>query len=289
MNVGVVGNARYDGLPAVLRTVADAAAQHNVLLFAEEDLAKVWERAPARLDGETRLDALLTLGGDGTLLRGARLLAGRPVPILGVNLGRVGFLTSTTVDEGRDALEFLFTGRYEVSVRQTLASAIERSDGSIRAMPNALNDVVVHKTGVARMIRLEVSVDGEPVGPYSADGIIVASPTGSTAYSLSAGGPIVSPGVEAIAITPICAHTLAVRPLVIPATRVITIRPVPGWEHDLLVSVDGQAVETLTPEDQVLVRRAAEGVHLVQLPGTTYIQRIRHTLHWGDLSEREDE
>jgi NAD+ kinase len=287
MNVGVVGNARYDGLPTVLRTVADAAAKHNVLLFAEEDLGKVWERSPARLDANTRLDALLTLGGDGTLLRGARLLAGRPVPILGVNLGRVGFLTSTTVDEGSEALEFLFTGRYEVSIRQTLASAIESSDGSTRALPNALNDVVVHKTGVARMIRLEVSVDGEPVGPYSADGIIVASPTGTTAYSLSAGGPIVSPGVEAIAITPICAHTLAVRPLVIQATSTITIRPVPGWEHDLLISIDGQAVETMQLEDQLLVSRAEEQVHIVQLPGSSYFQRIRHTLRWGDLSERE--
>jgi NAD+ kinase len=293
MNVGVVGNARYDGLPAVLRTVADAAARHQVSLYLEEGLESAWPpgaaRIPERLEPSTRLDALLTLGGDGTLLRGARLLAGRPIPILGVNLGRVGFLTSATVDECGEALEFLLTGRYEVSVRQALASVIEGPDGSTRPLPHALNDVVVHKTGVARMIRLEVAVDGEPVGPDSADGIIVASPTGSTAYSLSAGGPIVSPGVEAIAITPICAHTLAVRPLVIPATRVITIRPVPGWEHDLLVSADGQAVETLTPEDQVQISRAAEGVHLVQLPGTTYIQRIRHTLHWGDLSEREEE
>jgi NAD+ kinase len=289
MNVGVVGNARYDGLPAVLRTVADAAARHHVSLFAEADLDEVWEKAPARLEADTRLDALLTFGGDGTLLRGARLLAGRPVPILGVNLGRVGFLTSTTVDECRHALESLFAGRYEVSVRQTLASVIGAPDGGTRPMPHALNDVVVHKTGVARMIRLEVAVDGEPVGPYSADGIIVASPTGSTAYSLSAGGPIVAPGVQAIAITPICAHTLAVRPLVIQATSVITIRPVPGWSHDLLVSVDGQAVETLQPEDQLHVRRAEETVNLVQLPGTSYFQRIRHTLHWGDLSEREDE
>ena len=153
-----------------------------------------WERAPARLDADTRLDALITLGGDGTLLRGARLLHGRPVPILGVNLGRVGFLTSTTVDEGPEALEFVFTGRYEVSIRQTLASAIEGPDGSTRALPNALNDVVVHKTGVARMIRLEVSVDGEPVGPYSADGIIVASPTGSTAAARSAGPTRMAPG-----------------------------------------------------------------------------------------------
>jgi len=287
MNVGVVGNARYDGLSAVLRSVADAAAKHNVSLFAEAGLHELFATPPSRLQPETRLDALLTLGGDGTLLRGARLLAGRPVPILGVNLGRVGFLTSTTLDESEQAIEALFAGRYEVSMRQALMSVIEAPDGARRPLPHALNDVVVHKTGVARMIRLEVTVDGDPVGPYSADGIIVASPTGSTAYSLSAGGPIIAPGVQAIAITPICAHTLAVRPLVIQATSVISIRPVPGWQHNLLISVDGQAVETLQPQDQVHVRRASENVHLVQLPGTSYFQRIRHTLQWGDLSERE--
>jgi NAD+ kinase len=289
MNVGVVGNARYDGLPAVLRTVADAAARHNATLFTEENLDQVWEKAPARLLPDTRLDALLTFGGDGTLLRGARLLEGRAVPILGVNLGRVGFLTSSTVEECAQSLEFLFSGRYEVSDRHVLRSVVEGPDGVSRELPYALNDVVVHKTGVARMIRLEVAVDGEPVGPYSADGIIIATPTGSTAYSLSAGGPIVAPDVHAIVITPICAHTLAVRPLVIRSNSTITIRPVPRWEHDLLVSIDGQAVEKLQPEAQLSISRADEQVLLVQLPGGSYFQRIRHTLHWGDLSERESD
>ena len=289
MNVGVVGNARYDGLPGVLRTVADAAARHNVTLFGEENLDDRWETPPGRLRSDTQLDALLTFGGDGTLLRGARLLEGRAVPILGVNLGRVGFLTASTMEECPQALEFLFSGRYEVSERHVLSSVVEGPDGATRELPYALNDVVVHKTGVARMIRLDVAVDGEQVGPYSADGIIVATPTGSTAYSLSAGGPIVAPGVHAIAITPICAHTLAVRPLVIRSTSTITIRPVPRWEHDLLVSIDGQAVEKLQPEAQLIISRAEERVLLVELPGGSYFQRIRHTLHWGDLSERESD
>jgi NAD+ kinase len=170
-----------------------------------------------------------------------------------------------------------------------LSSEVEGANGKTRVLPYALNDVVVHKTGVARMIRLEVAVDGEPVGPYSADGIIIASPTGSTAYSLSAGGPIVVPDVHAIVITPICAHTLAVRPLVIRSTSTITIRPVPGWEHDLLVSIDGQAVERLQLEEQLVISRAEQQVLLVHLPGTSYFQRIRRTLRWGDLSERDSE
>lgn len=286
MNVGVIGNARYEGLTAILDAVADLAARHDVTLLTEPELEDAWTRAPAPLTSEAHLDGLLTLGGDGTLLRGARFLASRPVPIMGINLGRVGFLTAATREDYREAVESLFTGRYRVDLRQALAGEIVGAGGE-RALPTALNDVVIHKTGVARMIRLEVAVDGIPVGPYSADGIIIATPTGSTAYSLSAGGPIVTPGVEALCITPICAHTLAVRPLMIRATSAIAIRAIPGWEHDLLLSVDGQAVETLRPGETVQVRRAAERVRLVQMPDTTYFQRIRHTLQWGDLSDRE--
>lgn len=289
MNVGVIGNARYHGLARVLRTVVESAARHRVSLFPEAGLIDHLERPLPALEPGTELDALITFGGDGTLLRGARYLAGRPVPILGINLGRVGFLTAATAEDFLAAVESLFTGRYEVERRKALASEIVAADGLVRPLPHALNDLVIHKTGVARMIRLDVTVDGEPVGPYSADGIIVATPTGSTAYSLSAGGPIIAPGVEALAITPICAHTLAVRPLVIKTTAVIGMRPISGWEHDLLISVDGQAVEKLQAGEEVRVKRAEERVHLVQLAGTTYFQRIRHTLHWGDLSDREDQ
>ena len=285
MNVGIIGNERYQGLPAILDAVAGIAHRHNVTLFTEPELVPLWAAPPEALDGAP-LDALLSFGGDGTLLRGARFLAGRDVPILGVNMGRVGFLTAATRDDWASAVEALFTGRFRVELRQVLGSAVIGADGQVRPLPLAMNDVVIHKAGVARMIRLEVSVDGESVGPYSADGIIIATPTGSTAYSLSAGGPIIQPGVEALSITPICAHTLAVRPLVIRATSVISVMPIAGWSHDLLISVDGQQVAPLSPNEGVEIRRALGRVHLVQLPGSTYFERIRRTLHWGDLSER---
>ncbi|MBS1240803.1 MAG: ppnK [Gemmatimonadetes bacterium] len=285
MNVGIIGNERYEGLPAILDAVAGIAHRHNVTLFTEPELVPLWAAPPEALDGPP-LDALLSFGGDGTLLRGARFLAGRDVPILGVNMGRVGFLTAATRDDWASAVEALFTGRFRVELRQVLGSAVIGADGQVRPLPLAMNDVVIHKAGVARMIRLEVSVDGESVGPYSADGIIIATPTGSTAYSLSAGGPIIQPGVEALSITPICAHTLAVRPLVIRATSVISVMPIAGWSHDLLISVDGQQVAPLSPNEGVEIRRALGRVHLVQLPGSTYFERIRRTLHWGDLSER---
>ncbi len=284
MIVGVVGNARYQGLPAVLARVAEAAATRHSELLCEPELAEVWSGPTGPL-AKAHLDAMVSLGGDGTMLRGARLLGGRPVPILGINLGRVGFLTAATRDDYEGALEALLDGSCPVEVRQTLASAIHGT--RVRQLPMALNDVVIHKSGVARMIRLDVTVNGERVGPYSADGLIVATPTGSTAYSLSAGGPIVAPGVNGIVLTPICAHTLAVRPFVIPGSAEVAIEPIEGWKKNLLVSVDGQQVTTLEPSQRVVIRRAAEGVHLAQVPGTTYFSRVRRTLRWGDLSDRE--
>jgi NAD+ kinase len=286
MNVGVVGNARYEGLPHLLRHVAELAARRRVTLFTEAELRPFWG-APPPLIGEAPLDALLTLGGDGTLLRGARMMTGHVVPVLGINLGHVGFLTTATRPNWRAAVEALFSGRYQVEERLVLESSILCERAVPRVLPLALNDVVIHKSGVARMIRLDVTVDGESVGPYSADGVIVATPTGSTAYSLSAGGPIVAPNLEGVVITAIAAHTLAVRPLVIRADSVIGVRPVPDWDHDLLISVDGQQVSTFEADETLQIRRSAERVHLVQLEGFSYFQRIRNTLRWGDLSERE--
>ncbi len=285
MIVGVVGNASYDGLPEILQRISEAAARHGVVLRSESELAPHWNAPVADLSLEP-LDALLTLGGDGTLLRGARGISGRPVPILGVNLGRVGFLTVATRENCPEAIEALFTGQFEVDLRQALASQIRSRSGS-RDTPQALNDIVIHKSGVARLIRLDIRVDGESIGPYSADGVIVASPTGSTAYSLSAGGPIVAPGVEALILTPICAHTLAVRPFVIPATAEVIVTAQGEWSHELLLSVDGQQVTELGREEEVVIRRSPTRVPLVRLPGGSYFRRVRDTLRWGDLSERE--
>ena len=191
MNLGVVGNPRYADLKAVLRELAALAPARGVRLLTEPSLVPLWDEVRPLLDQEVP-DALITFGGDGTLLRGARLLRGREVPILGVNLGRVGFLTTATRDQIREAFEALLTGRYVLERRLTLHATILSDEGGVRAEQLALNDVTVHKSGVARVVRIRLSVDGEELGPYSADGVVIASPTGSTAYSLSAGGPIVA-------------------------------------------------------------------------------------------------
>jgi NAD+ kinase len=286
MKVGIVGNPRYADLKGVLEHVAGVAPSRGITLYSEPRLNAFWTRAVPSFDAEN-LDALITFGGDGTLLRGARLLAGRETPILGVNLGRVGFLTTATRESLGPALEGLVAGKYEIERRQVLRAAIRDAEGEVRSTQMSVNDIAVHKGGVARVIRVNVFIQGENVGPYSADGIIVATPTGSTAYSLSAGGPIVVPGVEAIIVTPIAAHTLAVRPLVVPATYRIVIEPIAGWSDDLLVSFDGQTGTTLAPGESVDVCRADHRVCLIRLGGEGFIARMRQKLHWGDLSGRE--
>ena len=286
MKVGVVGNPRYADLKGVLEHMAIAAPDRGITLYSEPRLDSFWNCDVAAFDA-VELDALVTFGGDGTLLRGARLLAGRETPILGVNLGRVGFLTTATRDSLDSALDALVTGQYQTERRQALRAAIRDAEGEVRSTQIAVNDVAVHKGGVARVIRVNVFIQGENVGPYSADGIIVATPTGSTAYSLSAGGPIVVPGVEAIIITPIAAHTLAVRPLVVPASFRVVIEPIAGWSDDLLVSFDGQTGTTLAPGESVDVCRADHRVCLIRLGGEGFFERMRQKLHWGDLLGRE--
>lgn len=286
MNVGIVGNPRYGDLASVLALLVREAPARGLSLFGEPRLDAFWPEPVPHLDA-TRLDALLTFGGDGTLLRGARLLDGAEVPILGVNLGRVGFLTTATRDSLVPALDALVDGQYAIEALQALLASITTGDGSTLHRRRALNDVVLHKGGLARVVRMNVYIDGVNVGPYSADGIIVSTPTGSTAYSLSAGGPIVVQGVEALIVTPICAHTLAVRPLVVRATSTVIIEPMPEWATDVLVSFDGQTGSTLAAGERVEVRRAEQRVRIVRIGEDGWFSRMRRKLHWGDLSGRE--
>jgi NAD+ kinase len=286
MNVGVVGNPRYPDLSAILARLSREASPRGITLFGEPRLDPFWEHRTPHLDAAP-LDVLLTFGGDGTLLRGARLLAGKPVPILGVNLGRVGFLTTAVADDLEQTLGALVVGDYQLEVRDAIQAAIKNVDGSIHSVQQALNDVVVHKGGVARVVRFNVLLDGDNIGPYSADGLVIATPTGSTAYSLSAGGPILAPGVEAMVVTPICAHTLAVRPLVVPLASTIVVQPIAEWSDDLLVSFDGQTGTGLGVGAMVEVRRAARPIRLIRLQRDGFVGRMREKLRWGDLVERE--
>lgn len=289
MRIGVVGNPRYEDLPSLLGDLAAWAANLGLSVFPEGDLASVWPGECAILgsDGSLPLDLLVTFGGDGTLLRGARLLGESDTPILGVNLGRVGFLNSAAPDTLREALEAFGHGRYTLEIRRTLDARVFDASGKELDRGRALNDVVVHKAGVARVIQLLVSVNDDLIGQYSADGIIVATPTGSTAYSLSAGGPLVMPGVDALVINAICPHTLAVRPIVVAGDSVVRMESAPPFTDEVLVSIDGQVGTTLEPGGTVEIGRGSQPIKLVQVGTEGFFQRVRRKLQWGDLSDRE--
>jgi NAD+ kinase len=284
IRVGVIANPRYPALARVLQETAAHVTQLGWELHADPEAATILGVPSRGLDPD-QLDLMLSLGGDGTLLRVARRLAGRPVPILGINFGRVGFLTSVSREHTQAALETFAAGEYEVSRRATLIGTVQR-DGESAASITALNDVVLHKGGVARVVRYEVMIDDESVGPVSADGVVIASPTGSTAYSLSAGGPVVVPTLDAMLVTPICAHSLGVRPLVVHGGSRVTIVPVDPHPHDLMVSFDGQQNEMLLPGDRLTVEVGVDRVLLVRFPVSGFFDRLREKLRWGDLEGR---
>ncbi len=283
--LGVVGHPRYAEIHEVIGRVADFAAREGVELWFEEQLLSGADGKHLTPEACAALDLLLVLGGDGTLLRGARMVAAHGVPVLGVNLGHLGFLTSAAPEELEEALARALAGEVVIDSRMTLEVGALGGDGVFRGSFLALNDAVLHKGGVARVIRLAVHVHGEEVGTYSADGIIFSTPTGSTAYSLSAGGPIVSPAVDCIIATPICPHTLAVRPLVLPADETISVEVLSPTE-ELILTLDGQEGTLLAPGDRVVVRRGDRPVKLVRFPGQTFFSTLRRKLRWGDLEER---
>jgi NAD+ kinase len=288
MNVGVVGNPTYRDLKTLLAHLAQVAPRLGFALYTEERIAGLWPTpAPALLERSATLDCLITLGGDGTLLRGARARHDAKTPILGVNLGRVGFLTTATAQTLDWALDALVRRAFATESRLALVPAIVDRQGRARTQALVLNDAVVHKGGVARVIRLRVLVDGEEVGEYSSDGIIVSTPTGSTAYSLSAGGPIVVPTVNAIVVTAICPHTLAVRPLVVPSHAEVTVEPIAPWNEEVLVSFDGQVGTTMEPGERLVAKQSEHPVLLVRLGPEGFFARVRKKLQWGDLSDRE--
>jgi NAD+ kinase len=289
MRIGVIGHQGYDGLTEIIQMLERVAPELGLRLLYEPGLVDVVDGVGAEgreLEEAPIVDALITLGGDGTLLRGARLLSGHPAPILGINLGKLGFLTSCSGGEAEAAVRDFAAGRYAAEGRMALVGAALDPDGRERKRWFALNDVVLHKGGFARVLRIRVAADGDTIASYAADGIVVSTPTGSTAYSLSAGGPVVAPTVESIILTPVSPHTLAIRPLVLPPTAEIEVQAIDGPE-ELLVTVDGQVGTTFASGETLTVRRAPHPVAIVRFPGTTFFARLRHKLGWGGLLVRD--
>ena len=225
-------------------------------------------------------DILLVLGGDGTILAASRDAAPLGVPVLPINLGALGFLTSFTLEELYPALEDVLAGREAVSERVMLL--VRRTHNSETLAPQrALNEAVMHKGTLARMIDLELHIDGGFVCRYRSDGLIIATPTGSTAYSLSADGPIVHPAVESILVTPICPHTLSDRPVVVPDTSQIELR-FSDHSDSVFLTLDGQIGVPLQTGDRVCITRAPERLKLIHPANKTYFEILRSKLKWGE-------
>ena len=280
MRIGVVGNRGYPELASFLDRLMHAAPGAGATLVFEPGLHELVPRSE-RMDADTAIDALVTLGGDGTFLRGARALDGRELPILGVNLGRLGFLTACGGDDAEDALRRFARGDYVAEPRMMLEAQLSRSGVSLESW-FSLNDVVLHAGGKARVIRLVIDANGERIASYAADGLILATPTGSSAYSLSSGGPIVHPELESIVLTPISPHTLTVRPLLLAPSTTVSLR-VEDEASEQLITVDGQESAEFVYGDVLTVRRAPRRVMLVRFPETTFFARMRHKMGWGGV------
>ena len=281
--VGIISRPRRQHLSVVVPPLLKWLEARGVSAVYDEETAN---SLPDTSRGRTRQlvadssQLLLVLGGDGTMLAAARLAASRNIPILPINMGSLGFLTSFTLDELYPALEDTLTGRSSVGQRVMLQVQLERA-GSVIENQSALNDAVINKGALARMIELHLIINSEFVCRYRADGLIVASPTGSTAYSLSAGGPIVHPAVESFVITPICPHMLSDRPLVIRDSSSIEMKLSADTES-VFLTLDGQRGIPLQPTDRVRISRAKESLKLIQPPKKSYFDILRSKLKWGD-------
>lgn len=271
-----------EAAPVLRELIAWLTARGREVLLDQEAVAICPQGGPelSRAEMVARADLAVVLGGDGTLLSIARLIGDREVPILGVNLGGLGFLTEITLQELFPTLETVLRGEFAVSRRLTLAARVLRGGEAIGTY-EALNDVVVTKTAPSRIVDLETHVNGEYVATFRADGLIVSTPTGSTAYCLSAGGPIIYPSLPALVVIPICPHTLTNRPLVLPDSAVVEIVHGSAGE-DVHLTVDGQVDVGLLYHDVVSLQRSARTITLVKSPRLNYFELLRTKLKWGE-------
>jgi NAD+ kinase len=283
-NIGIISRPRRSNLSEVVPPLLSWLEHRGIHVAYDQEtassLAESLSEGRSREQVAAASDLLLVLGGDGTLLAAARVAAPRGIPILPINMGSLGFLTSFMLEELYPALEDILAGRLTISERVMLHAELQRGD-KILDKQTVLNEVVINKGALARMIELELSIDRDFVCRYRADGLIVASPTGSTAYSLSAGGPIVHPSVESFIITPICPHTLSDRPVVVGDHSIIEVKLSAGTES-VFLTLDGQKGIPLQATDRVRVSRAQQLLKLIQTPNKSYFEILRNKLKWGE-------
>jgi NAD+ kinase len=281
--VGLIAKPDAPAAPRVILQVLQWLGAHGLTAVLEKQTAGLVPSATVQAASKDELpglvDLLVVLGGDGTLLSMARAIGDLGVPILGVNLGGLGFLTATTLDEMLPALEAVLAGRMATEERMLLAARLVRGGQTIGEY-SALNDVVITKSAMSRIVDLAVSVGGRHAISYRADGLIISTPTGSTAYNLSTGGPILFPTMDAVVLTPIAPHTLSNRPIVIPGAERIEVTLLD--DQDVMLTMDGQVGVPLRERDTVEVQQAATRIRLLRFPNKDFFSVLRTKLKWGE-------
>jgi NAD+ kinase len=281
--IGIVSKPKKLEIREIVPPLLEWLHQHDIDACIDRETGAIInasEPCLTRNEIPGKVDLLIVLGGDGTLLATARALNRKPVPILAVNLGGLGFLTVITLEQLYPTLEGVLSGNYRSERRVQIEGSLVRNDEIITSFL-ALNDAVLNKGAISRILDFELHVDGHFVSSYKSDGLIVSTPTGSTAYSLAAGGPITAPTVAAFIVTPICAHTLTHRPLVLPDTASIEIA-VTTHRESAYLTVDGQVGIATHSEDRVRLKKADSYVELIQSPLEDYFRILQHKLRWGE-------
>jgi NAD+ kinase len=283
-SIALVGNAKDSRVAECMHSLAAHLRTRGVRAMVDPGVGLVCEPDSVVSCPEqsfaTRADLIIAIGGDGTLLYAARLVAGHSVPLLGVNRGRLGFLTDVSPNSMLEDLDTVLAGRYTEDRRSLLAATLEREGGEpLRAL--ALNDVVVNKWETGRTMDFETSINGRFVNSHSGDGMVIATATGSTAYALSCGGPIVEPDLDVWVLAPICPHTLSDRPIVVRAGSKIQLRMADRYESRAQVTCDGTAMGDLAQGHNLYVEGADSQITLLHPPGYDYYRLLRSKLHWG--------
>lgn len=282
MKVGIIVNPLKPGARTALERLTGGLSIRGIGSLLEREAAALCG-LPGGLDGPdlaAASDVIAVLGGDGTMLNAAAKLGGTEKPVAGINIGTLGFLTSCTDDEVEAFAEAMLTGRYGTSHRTLLCAKVSGVDGSESEFL-ALNEIVLARGQTGRLVSLSAYIDGDLLNRYRADGLIVATPTGSTAYSLSAGGPLISPSAGVFVVTPICPHTLSQRSLVVGDDSVIELTPENADEAPMLFTVDGRDCLSIQPGDRIEVRKADRALNLLRLPGHSFYGALRQKLNWS--------
>jgi NAD+ kinase len=283
--VGVFCKPKAPSAPRILGKLIPWLRKKNYQVFLDMDTASIVNETSSHDKKEIsqQADLLIVLGGDGTLLGVARVAHPYNTPILAVNLGNLGFLAEISIEELYSTLENILAGKFEIERRMLLNACIWRNEKKIKNH-NVLNDVVINKGAVARVINLQVLVNGQYMTSYRADGLIIATPTGSTAYSLSAGGPIIHPSMHTLVLSPICPFTLTNRSILIPDQSIIQVRLTAEYD-DVRITLDGQEGYDMCAEDILEIKKTKTSLKLIRGPNKNYYQILRDKLHWGSQNE----